>query len=260
MTSTSLMRLLGPPLFLVLFLAIWQGAVVAFKIPSFLLPSPFEVFHEALASQAKILSALAVTATASTLGLLISFAVSQIISVIFALSPLVRMSCYPYAILLQTVPIVAMAPIIITWFGYGFPSVVIVASVISLFPMVTATTNGLLAVDLELIELFRLYRAQWWQVLLKLRYPAATRFIITGLKTSCGLAVVGAIVGEYFVGVTTGKQGLGYYIFVTGQQMKTSLLYVTVLASTLLGVTYFGAINLLANTLLKRYYDPTSLK
>ncbi len=247
-------------MFLVLFLALWQAAVVWLKIPNFLLPSPFEVFHEAIASREKVASALRVTAASSGLGLMIAFVVSQMISVVFALSAFVRMSCYPYAILLQTVPIVAMAPIIITWFGYGFRSVVIVASVISMFPMVTATTNGLLAVDAELVELYRLYQARWWQVLLRLRYPAATRYIITGLKTSCGLAVVGAIVGEYFVGVTSGSQGLGYYIFVTGQQMKTSLLYVTVLASTLLGVSYFAAINLLAATILRRYYDPQSIQ
>ncbi len=251
---------IAPPVFLVVFLVTWQLLTAALGVPAYLLPAPSDIFTSFVEESEKVLKAMLVTGLASILGLAISFCVSQVIAIVFTLSPLVRISCYPYAILLQTVPVVAIAPILITWCGYGFGSVVIVAAVISLFPMITATTNGLLSVDAELVELFTLYRADWRQVLFQLRYPHAMRYLITGLKTSCGLAVVGAIVGEYFVGHHQGQEGLGYYLFITSQQMKTPFLFVNVLASTVLGVMFFAVITVLAQTILLRYYDPTSLR
>lgn len=260
MTGKSLSaigKVISPIVFLLIFVMIWQLAVMVFKIPPFLLPGPFAVVDAAIQNISKLTSAVLVTGSATVLGLAASSLVGLLIGIVFAYSPLIRFGCYPYAIFLQTVPIVAIAPIIITWFGYGFPSVVIVAFVISLFPMITATTTGMLAVERDLLDLFRLYQSNWWQTLFKLRLPFATRFIITGLKTSSGLAVVGAIVGEYFAGHDPDWQGLGYYIFIAHGQLKTALLYSAVFASTLLGVGMFAVVNLFASTILSRWYDPT---
>lgn len=250
-------RVAAPIIFLAIVLTVWQISVSMFQIPPYLLPGPTAVIAAAWENLPKLIAAFCVTGSAAILGLALSGIVGLLTGILFAYSPVVRSGGYPYAIFLQTVPVVAIAPIIITWFGYGFRSVVIVAFIISLFPMITATTTGMLSVERDLIDLFRLYRANWRQTLLKLRLPHATRFVITGLKTSSGLAVVGAIVGEYFAGHDPDWQGLGYYVFVAHGQLKTALLYSAVLTSTLLGISMFAAVNLLASTLLSRWYDPT---
>ena len=168
---------------------------------------------------------------------------------------MIRSSCYPYAIFLQTVPIVAVAPIIVVWFGAGFHSVVLVSFMISLFPIITNVTSGMLAVDPDLLDLFRLYRASRGQVLWKLRLPHSVPFLVAGARTSSGMAVVGAIVGEFFAGNLAERHGLGYMIL-QGTQFSTARLFAAVIASTVLGITIFGASTLIGSTVLSRWSDP----
>jgi NitT/TauT family transport system permease protein len=176
---------------------------------------------------------------------------------VFSQSRAIRASCYPYAIFLQTVPIVAVAPLIITWFDYGFHSVVLVALVISLFPVITNATTGLLAVDPARLDLFRLCGATRWQILFKLRLPNAVPYLVTAAKTSSGLSVVGAIVGEFFVGAGMGRCGLGFLIRQKLEQLQTAELFAAVIASAVLGVVIFASISLLSATVLSRWQEGT---
>jgi NitT/TauT family transport system permease protein len=188
----------GPPILLfVVVLIVWQGAVMWFDLPVYLLPSPWRVATEAASELPTIADATRRTATAAVCGFVASLFVGTLIGFVFSQSAMIRNSCYPYAIFLQTVPIVAIAPLIITWFDYGFHSVVIVAFIISLFPIITNATAGMLAIDPLMLDLFRLYDASRWQVLIKLRLPTSVPYLVAGAKTSSGLAVVGAIVGEF---------------------------------------------------------------
>ena len=178
-----LRRIVPPVLFLVLVLVLWEAAVLWFQAPIYLLPGPLRVAQAALDNWSGIAQSTAITAVAAGCGFAASLVLGVIVALVFSQSQAIRSSCYPYAIFLQTVPIVAIAPLIITWFGYGFQSVVIVAFVISLFPIITNATAGMVAIDPLLLDLFHLHNATRWQILFKLRLPNSVPFVVTGAKT-----------------------------------------------------------------------------
>jgi NitT/TauT family transport system permease protein len=254
----SFRNTLPPVLFFLLVLALWQGAVMWFDLPVYLLPSPWRVVTEAASELPTIADATRTTATAAVCGFVASLFVGTLIGFVFSQSAMIRNSCYPYAIFLQTVPIVAIAPLIITWFDYGFHSVVIVAFIISLFPIITNATTGMLAIDPLMLDLFRLYDASRWQVLIKLRLPTSVPYLVAAAKTSSGLAVVGAIVGEFFVGAGVDRFGLGFLIRQKMEQLRTAELLAAVIASTILGVVIFAAVSLTGSKVLARWYNPSA--
>lgn len=252
----QVMRAVAPPLILlVVLLSFWQFSVWWFDLKPFLVPSPVRVASAAVSTFGKLVSATKVSAAAALSGFAASLIAGVVIAFFFSQSRLIRISCYPYAIFLQTVPIVAIAPLVINWFGSGFRSIVIITFVISLFPIITSTTTGMLAVDPELLDLFRLNRASRWQIWLKLRLPNAVPHLITGARTSSGLSVVGALVGEYFAGFGVNNYGLGFLIGRNTSQMRTDELFAAVIASTLLGITIFGAVSIVGAFILNRWYD-----
>jgi NitT/TauT family transport system permease protein len=155
---------------------------------------------------------------------------------------------------LQTVPIVAIAPILIMWFGNGFGGVVSVSFILSLFPVVTNATAGLTLVDPNLLELFTIHNATRWQVLTKLRLPNSVPLLVTGAKISCGLSVIGAIVGELFAGFGTGSVGLGSLLSMAGGRLDTPYVFAAMFTSTLLSVVIFGSVSLIGSTILARWH------
>jgi NitT/TauT family transport system permease protein len=224
-------------------LAVWQAVVLACGIKPYLVPAPTAVWAAARENQGELLRAVALTGCGALSGFAVSCLIGSLIAFVFAQSRLIQRSCYPYAIFLQTVPIVAIAPLIILWFGYGFTSVVVVASILSLFPIITNGTAGLTTVDRNLLELFALNNATRRQLLFKLRLPNALPYFVTGAKISSGLSVIGAIVGEFFAGLGANNHGLGYLISMTSGQSKIAYLFAAIMASTLLGLTVFILIN-----------------
>ena len=206
---TWLARTVLPPLsFFLAVLILWHVAVEAFSIKPFLLPGPLRVAAAIDAHLATLLNAAWLTAMGALCGFLLSFVVGFFISLVFSQSKIIERSLYPYAIFLQTVPIVAVAPLIILWIGHGFHGVVAVSFIISLFPIIANATNGLTSVEQNLVDLFQMNNASRWQLLMKLRVPNAVPNLLTGARISSGLSVIGAIVGE-FVG---SEAGLGYLI------------------------------------------------
>lgn len=248
--STSLA---APLIVFVAVLLIWQIAVAATGVERYLLPGPLDVAGAIYSEPGVLLSATTLTAAAAAMGFLASLVIGVAIAVTFSLSGWVRAGFYPYAIFLQTVPIVAVAPLIVVWFGYGLRSVTLVAFIISLFPIITNATTGLMSVDRDLLDLFELYNAGRAKRLLKLQLPASVPYIIAGAKISAGMAVIGAIVGEFFLGFGATRFGLGYLIMQASTQMKTAELFAAVFASTLLGVVVFIAVQMTGNRLLKRW-------
>jgi len=222
--------------------AVWEAATEPTGIWGFEIALPTE----------SLLSGTWLTAKAALTGLALSILIGTLVAFAFSQSRFVRSGFYPYAIFLQTVPIVAIAPLVIVWFGRGFQSVVVVAFLISLFPIITNTTTGLLSVNNDLRDLFRLHNASWWQSLLKLQFPISIPYLLAGIKIAAGGAVIGAIVGEFFVGSTS--HGLGYLIRNKSEQLRTDELFAAVIASTLLGVAVFAAITLFGDWVLKRWF------
>lgn len=255
-TLRSLAETLLPPLLLfAVVAALWEAAVVYYQLKPYLLPSPRLVLLSIWTGFPKLLGATLYTATAAVAGLGASLIIGTIIAFVFSQSRWIRASSFPYALFLQTVPIVAIAPLIVHWCGRGFFSVVLTSFIISLFPIIANGTAGLLHVDPDLLDLFRLNNATRWQILTKLRFPNAVPALCVGAKTSCGLAIVGAVVGEFFAGYGGTHYGLGYLILFTTDQLRMADLFAAVLASTALSVILFGLVSSATSAILQHWYD-----
>jgi NitT/TauT family transport system permease protein len=242
-----------PLLVLALSLLVWQLGVMLSGVHPAVLPGPWRVLQAAWEEGPTLLRGAGLTAAAAACGLLASIAVGSLVAVLFSQSHWMRVAFYPYVIFLQTVPIVAIAPLLITWMGYSFRSVVVVAMIISLFPIVSNVTAGLTSLDSNLRDLFRLYRASRWQLLWRLRIPGAVAHLVLGVRVSSGLAVIGAIVGEFLVGNATRYAGIGALITLWQGRMRTDALMAAVLASTLLGLVFFWTVDWISRRLLRRW-------
>ncbi len=255
MNKVAIRAILPPLTLFLMILAGWQLAVVVGDLPPYLLPSPVAVFAAGYQRRAELGTATVVTGAGALCGFLASIALGSAVALVFAQSRVIRSSCYPYAIFLQTVPIVAVAPLVVLWSGPGFRSVVVIACMISLFPVITNVTTGLITIDPGLRDLFRLHRATRVQMLAKLQIPNAVPHLITGARIASGLAVVGAIVGEFFVGYGATRRGLGYIILYAGPQLKTAQLFAATIAAAVLGVIMFAAVTLLGRVVLARWHE-----
>lgn len=159
-----------------------------------ILPSPAEVAQVSWDKAASLAEATAYTAAASLAGLLAAGLAGVGGAMLFQRSRLLEAALYPYAVLVQTIPIVAIAPLLVVWLGYGLPPAIASAAIVAFFPVLTAANLGLRSASAEQVELFRLYGASWWQSLTLLRLPGALPFLFSGLRTAAGLSVIGAIV------------------------------------------------------------------
>lgn len=247
---------LAPPLVaLVVFIALWQGIVVAFNIPPYLVPGPFHVVQGAWDARDDLLAALTVTFERSLIGFAISIVVGIVIAVPMALSRLMYRALYPYAVLLQTIPIVTISPIIIIIWGPGTVSIVTIAFIIAAFPIISNTTLGLTSVDHNMVNLFQMYNASSWQQLIKLRLPHALPYILAGLRISSGLSVIGAVVGEFFAGTGGTDGGLGFIIQVAQNRMLIDELFAAALLSALLGIAVFAAVGVVSYLTLHNWHE-----
>jgi NitT/TauT family transport system permease protein len=182
--------------------------------------------------------------------------VGVFVALVFAQWAWVRRMFYPYTILLQTVPIVAIAPLILMWVGPGLFSVGLVAFIICLAPIIANTTQGLIGVDRGMVDLFLMNNASRGQVLLKLRLPHALPSLFTGIRISSGIAVIGAITGELFAGsARVGEGGIGYAIQYANAQLETDYLFALVAAATVLGFIFFFAVMFLEWYFLHRWHE-----
>jgi NitT/TauT family transport system permease protein len=169
-----------------------------------------------------------------------SIVVGVLVALLFAQSRWVRKMLYPYTLLLQTVPIIAIAPLILMWVGAGTAAVTLIAFIISLAPIIANTTQGLISVEENLVHLFLMHNASRAQLLFKLRLPHAVPSLFVGIRIASGIAVIGAITGELYAGSSrVGEGGLGYSILYASSQLQTDYLFALVLAATVLGFSFF---------------------
>jgi NitT/TauT family transport system permease protein len=218
-------------------------------VPSYLLPTPTAVFRAIVDNRAELTLAMLKTSGSAFAGFALSTVIGIAIAVLLSSSRWVQRAFYPYAVFFQTVPIIAIAPLLVIWFGYGMRTVIASAFVVSIFPVIANTLNGILSTDPALRDLFRLYDASIPDTLIKLRFPAALPQILTGLRISSGLAVIGAIVGEFI-----GGDGIGSVIDVARTQQRVDKVFAAVLMASLLGLLLFGVINLVSTLTLRRWH------
>lgn len=247
-------RLLPPVLAGVLGLVLWQLAVLALKPAAYLLPPPTAIARAAQQDFATLLGACATTGTSAVIGFALSATIGVAIAIILSSSRWIERAFHPYAILLQTVPIVAIAPLLVLWFGVGTRAVTASAFIVSVFPVITNALAGIRSVDPALRDLFRLYGASRSAVLFRLELPSATFAIATGLRVASGLAVIGAIVGEFVAGFAEGRPGLGIVVMTSYRQLRTDLLFAAVGCSALLGMLLFGIVSGVSHAVLHRWH------
>ena len=240
----------------IIVIVLWHAATVVFKLPHYLLPDPIRVVKAGAENWDKMLKAVQISAMEAVGGFLFSVAGGVIIAFLLAQSALIRRCMFPYTILLQTVPIVAIAPLILMWFGSGLKSVMLIVFIICLFPIIANTTQGLISVDPNLLNLFKMSNATRGQVLLKLRFPNAVPNFFTGLRISSGLSVIGAFTGEWFASSNAvGEGGLGYSIIYANSQLQTDYLFALVIACALLGSAFFLTVVFFEWLLLHRWHE-----
>lgn len=249
----KLLKIFAPILVFLSVLFLWDLAVRWFEIHKVVLPPPRDVFSSFVEERWILLRGAWITIQAAAAGLLASGVIGFVIAVIFSLSSWIRNSCYPYVVFLQTVPIVAIAPLLILWFGNEFRTVVLVAAIISIFPVISNVTSGLLSINENFRDLFQLQSASTLQVLMKLRIPAAIPQLILGLRISCGLAVIGAIIGEFFVGDRGAYEGLGTIITARQANLRTASMIAAVMTCTLLGLVLLLVVQALNKTVFRRW-------
>ncbi|MEE2641488.1 MAG: ABC transporter permease [Planctomycetota bacterium] len=218
----------------------------------FVLPGPGSVATASWEHRKELLNSTWLTTLSAVCGLGISVTVGVSTSILFSQSRWIRRSLFPLAIFLQTVPIVAVAPIVVLWLDEGLVATMFISFLVSVFPIITNTTTGLLNVSNEHYDLFRLYRASRWQRLLRLQIPSALPGFVTGLKIAGGMAVLGSVVGEFFCAEVNNK-GLGRQIFEL-KDHSMSLMYGCIFLATLLGVSMFALISMLSDRFLL-YWD-----
>jgi len=255
MTLRAAFEAAWPPLaLLAMAIVAWHIGVVWTEAPPYLMPAPYAVASRAIANAGQLARALVVTGAGAVGGFLASLIVGVSLGLAFSQIAPLRRAAYPFALFLQTVPIVAIAPLIIRWFGYGLGSVIVVAFIVSLFPIVANTTQGLMSVPAPLLDLFALYRANRWQTLRLLRVPNALPSIVAGARVAAGLSVIGAIVGEFAAGYGSRTWlGLGYWITMHSGQLKTDALFADILCATLLGLVLFGVVELAGKWVLRKH-------
>jgi NitT/TauT family transport system permease protein len=207
--------------------------------PAYLFPAPSQVFLAVMEDRANFADAFLQTSRASVLGLMLSIAAGFLFAVLLSVSSLVRLMFYPYAIFFQTVPIIAIAPLLVIWLGYGLPTVVASAFIVSVFPVIANSVTGLLGTDPLWVDLFEMMGARRLQVLFRLRIPAALPQIFTGIEIASGLSVIGAIVGEFISG-----GGLGGMVDAARNQQRVDRVFAAVILASVLGVVFFAGVAL----------------
>jgi len=218
-------------------------------VKAYLVPTPSSICMAIVNNWGELAAALWKTSTATLIGFTLSTFAGIAFAVFLSSSRAIQRAFYPYAVFFQTVPIIAIAPLLVIWFGYGMRTVVASAFVVSIFPVIANTLSGILATDPPLRDLFRLYGASTLVTLFKLRFPAALPQILTGLRVASGLAVIGAIVGEFI-----GGQGLGSVVDVARTQQRVDKVFAAVLLASVLGLALFGLINLVSYVTLRRWH------
>ncbi|WP_408901612.1 ABC transporter permease [Paracraurococcus ruber] len=255
MAPEAWLRVLAPVVIGLLVLGGWEWLVRAREIPPYILPGPIAIAQALVRDWGTLSASLLVTLKTTGLALLVAAALGLLLAVAFAQSRIVELSLFPYAVILQVTPIVAIAPLIIIWVNDVTLSLLICAWIVAFFPILSNTTVGLNSTDHNLLDLFRLYGASRWQVLWRLRLPTAMPFFLAGLRISGGLALIGAIVAEFVAGTGGNASGLAYRILEAGYQLQIPRMFAALVLVSGTGIAIFLALSLLSHLLLRRWHE-----
>jgi NitT/TauT family transport system permease protein len=241
-----------PFLFGIIGLGLWQGAIWITQTPAYVLPGPIAIVNAYIGDYAVLNAALVSTLTVTFTALLVATVLGVVLALLMAASSLARAAIQPWTVILQVTPVVAIAPLIIIWVNQPFLALVVCATIIAFFPVLSNTAAGLAATPPDLLDLFRLNGATRLQTLLLLRLPAALPYFLAGLRIAGTLALVGAVVAEFVAGSGGFASGLAYRILEAGYRLQIPRMFAALVLLALAGIAIYAALGLLSHLMLRR--------
>ena len=250
------LNLLLPLLLGVALLAFWEWVVAMRHIPPYVLPAPSAIARAFADNFSSLMASLWSTLIVTLEGFLAALIAGVALAVGFSQSRMIERALYPYAVVLQVTPVVAIAPLILIWVGFEHinTALALIAALVAFFPILSNTTLGLKSADFNLVDLMRLYGATRWQILWRLRLPASLPYLLGAMKIAGGLALIGAVVAEFVAGSGTAT-GLAWRIVEAGNRLEIATMFAALALLALLGIAIFAAFSLLEWLLLNRWHE-----
>jgi NitT/TauT family transport system permease protein len=240
------LRVLLPAVTFVVLIGLWWLATIVFDWPSYIVPTPLEVWNEMTAERSILASNFKTTLWEALLGFGLAIAIAIPCAVAIAYSRVLELTVYPTLVALNAIPKIAIAPLLVIWMGFGAGPKIVMVVLICFFPIVISTATGLKSTPAEITELSRSLSTSTLQDFLRFRFPWSLPYVFVGLKVAIALAVIGAVVGE-FVGAT---KGLGYVIVASGQNANTTLAFAAIVLLSLMSVALYYAVAVLERLLV----------
>ncbi len=248
-------RIVVPLGMLIAVLVVWHLYVTLANVPHYVLPSPVLVVQSLITDWPILLKSLLITLKTTLSALALALVGGVLLAVAMAQSRLVALAIYPYAVILQVTPIVAIAPLIIIYAPSTMVALLIVAFIVSFFPILSNTTQGIRSTDHNLLNLFELYGASSWQTLIHLKLPNALPYFLTGLKIAGGLSLIGAVVAEFTAGSAGANSGLAFRLLESQFRLNIPRLYAALLLLSFTGVLIFAGTSVISWLLLRKWHE-----
>ena len=252
--AEDVLRLALPIMLLGLGVLVWELVVRLKGIPPYVLPAPSLVFATLVSDWSILSESLGVTLITTLEGFVLALIGGVGLALLFNLSRLLEYSLYPYAVVLQVTPVVAIAPLLLIYLPQQ-AAVLACAWIVAFFPVLANTTLGLNSVDHNLVDLFRLYGASRTQVLWRLKLPSALPYILSGLKIAGGLSLIGAVVAEIAAGAAGAGSGLAYRISESGYRLNIPRMFAALVLLSVVGILIYFALSLLSHLMLRRWHE-----
>jgi NitT/TauT family transport system permease protein len=253
--SDRVLRWAAPIAVGILVVLVWHALVKAFDVPKYIVPAPLLVAETLVTDWELLFRSLLITLKITFGAFFMAVLIGTTVAFLFVQSRWIEVSFFPYAVLLQVTPIVAIAPLIIIWVKNPTAALVVCATIIALFPIIANTTLGLRSVNPGLVDLFRMNRASRWQTLTQLRIPSAAPYFFGGLRISSGLALIGAVVAEFVAGTGGTSAGLAYQILQAGFSINIPRLFAALFLITVTGVALFLLMVFLSKLALGSWHE-----
>jgi NitT/TauT family transport system permease protein len=249
-------RVAVPILIGIMFLALWEFGVRYFQVSRFVLPPPSSIVSALIEDFPSLAGSLWNTLRVTIEAFLAALVLGVLFAVLFAQSRLFEISLFPYAVVLQVTPIVSIAPLILIWVGLNHVerALLILATIVAFFPILSNTTFGLKSADHNLRNLFDLYQASRWQRLFGLEFPSALPYLLAGAKISGGLALIGTVVAEFVAGSGSGT-GLAWRIIESGNRLNIPRMFAALLLLSALGISIFFLLSAIERRLLRNWHE-----
>jgi NitT/TauT family transport system permease protein len=253
--GSRIARILVPVVMLALLVVAWQLYVDAYEVPHYILPSPRRVAESLYNDWAILGAALLVTLKITFMALGIALVGGAALAILMAQSRWVELALYPYAVILQVTPIVAIAPLILIYAPSTQSALLICAWIVAFFPILSNTTQGLRSTDHNLLNLFELYGANRWQTLFYLKIPNALPYVLAGLRIAGGLALIAAVVAEFAAGSAGAGSGLAFRLLESQFRLNIPRLFAALILLSFTGICIFFATSLISHLLLRKWHE-----